>query len=125
MYHMLGAAGELAVASYLGWDEWVYEDQEPQRGSADLPCRIDVKTRSKHTYDLLIQLDDQEDKRLVLVTIENLETRLHGWLYGHEARKLGTVRELVPGRPAYVVPRSKLRPLSTLADDLADCGCEP
>ena len=48
--HLLGAAGEMAVASYLGMKHELYKEVEAKRGSCDLPG-IDIKTRSKHQYD--------------------------------------------------------------------------
>jgi hypothetical protein len=53
--HLLGAAGEVAVASYLGMKEHLFKETEARRGSDDLPGGIDVKTRSKHSYDLIVQ----------------------------------------------------------------------
>ena len=52
--HLLGAAGEMAVASYLGLKEHLFKETEAKRGSDDLPG-IDVKTRSKASYDLIVQ----------------------------------------------------------------------
>ena len=81
--HLLGAAGEVAVASYLGLKEHLFKETEAKRGSDDLPG-IDVKTRSKHFYSLIVQKQEDPDKKFVLVTIENQQTFLHGWCYGHE-----------------------------------------
>lgn len=111
--HLLGAAAELAVAYYLGAEQHLYLDQSPVRGSCDLPG-IDVKCRSRHNYDLLVQLDDDLTKTYVLVTIENQKTRIHGYIPGIEVPAVGTVREFVPRRPCYVVPRSALRHIDIL-----------
>jgi hypothetical protein len=54
--HLVGAAGEMAVASFLGLKKKVFGDMEAVRHSCDLPPDIDVKTRSRHYYDLLCQL---------------------------------------------------------------------
>ena len=52
--HQLGCIGEVAVAEYLGLQEHLFSAQSAVRGSADLPGNIEVKTRSKHSYDLLV-----------------------------------------------------------------------
>lgn len=111
--HLLGAAAELAVAAYLDAEEYLYLDQSPVRGSCDLPG-IDVKCRSRHNYDLLVQLDDDLSKTYVLVTIEDQKTYIHGYISGLEVPTAGQVREFVPNRPCYVVPQSALKPIGTL-----------
>lgn len=112
--HKLGCIGETAVAHYMGLERCLFSHQEARPGSSDLPGGIEVKTRSKHGYDLLVQINDDPDKTFVLVTHQDNTTRIIGWLKGHEAMKREYIRELVRGRPCYVVPQSKLRPLDQL-----------
>jgi hypothetical protein len=112
--HLLGAAGEMAVASYMGLKEHLYAEREARRGSDDLPGGIDVKTRSKHKYDLLVQRRSDPAKKFVLVTIENQKTLLHGWCYGSEAMDEKYWADPARGRPAYFVPQSALRPMESL-----------
>lgn len=111
--HLLGAAAEMAVAAYLGLEDHLYLQEKPVRGSCDLPG-IDVKCRSKHNYDLLIQLDDTPDKNFVLVTIDDNKTIIHGWISGHEGMKKEWIKEFVPGRACYAVPQENLHPLEGL-----------
>lgn len=111
--HMLGAAGELAVASYLGLKDHLFKEAEAKRGSDDLPG-IDVKTRSKSRYDLVVQKHENPSKKFVLVTIENRQTLLHGWCYGHEAMNERYWADPARGRPAYFVPQSALHPMEAL-----------
>jgi hypothetical protein len=111
--HMLGAAGEMAVASYLGMKDALYQEKEARRGSDDLPG-IDVKTRSKHKYDLIVQKNESADKKFVLVTIENKTIFLHGWCYGKDAMKEAFWADPARNRPAYFVPKDQLRPIDTL-----------
>ena len=111
--HMLGAAGELAVASYLGLKDHLFKEAEAKRGSDDLPG-IDVKTRSKSRYDLVVQKHENPSKKFVLVTIENRQTLLHGWCYGHEAMNERYWADPARGRPAYFVPQSVLHPMEAL-----------
>jgi hypothetical protein len=111
--HMLGAAGELAVASYLGLKDHLFKEAEAKRGSDDLPG-IDVKTRSKSRYDLVVQKHENPSKKFVLVTIENRQTLLHGWCYGREAMNERYWADPARGRPAYFVPQSVLHPMEAL-----------
>lgn len=111
--HLLGAAGEVAVASYLGLKEHLFKETEAKRGSDDLPG-IDVKTRSKSRYDLIVQKQEDPKKVFVMVTIENQQTLLHGWCYGHEAMKEEYWADPARGRPAYFVPKEALHSMDAL-----------
>lgn len=111
--HMIGAAGELAVAAFLGIEQYAFRDLVPIRGSSDLPGKIDVKTRPCHGWDLLVQLDDDPDKTYVLVTIQNKRTFIHGWIHGSSMRP-EWIKEHVPGRPCYSVPQDQLLPIEGL-----------
>jgi len=111
--HLLGAAGEVAVASYLGMKEHLFKETEARRGSDDLPG-IDVKTRSKHQYDLIVQKNENACKKFVLVTIESQKTLLHGWCYGHEALQEQYWADPARGRPAYFVPKVALHSIGSL-----------
>jgi len=111
--HLLGAAGEMAVASFLGMKEHLYQEKEARRGSDDLPG-MDIKTRSRHKYDLIVQKNEDARKKFVLVTIECQKTFLHGWCYGKEAMKDEFWADPARGRPAYFVGKEHLRPMETL-----------
>ena len=112
--HLLGAAGEMAVASYLGMKHELYKEVEAKRGSDDLPG-IDIKTRSKHSYDLIVQKQENPDKKFVLVTIENQKTLLHGWCYGRQAMDMRYWADPARGRPAFFMPKENLHPMETLS----------
>lgn len=111
--HQLGAGGELAVAVYLGMEQYVFQDTDPVRGSSDLPGKIDVKTRPCHAWDLLVQLDDDLSKTYVLVTIQNKRILIHGWIHGSSMRD-EWIKEHAPGRPCYSVPQDQLHPIQEL-----------
>ena len=111
--HLLGAAGEMAVASHLGMKEHLFKETEARRGSDDLPG-MDIKTRSKHSYDLIVQKQEDPRKKFVLVTIENQKTLLHGWCYGEEAMREEYWADPARGRPAYFVPKLALRSMEEL-----------
>jgi hypothetical protein len=107
-YHKIGAAGEMAVASYLGLKSKVFQEEKPTRGSFDLPGKIDVKTRAKHGYDLIVQVDDNPEKIYWLVTIENKQIRIHGWINHVDCIKDEYMKDPAGGRPAYFVPKERL-----------------
>lgn len=111
--HLLGAAGEMAVASHLGLKEFLYKETEAKRGSCDLPG-IDVKTRSKAAYDLIVQKGEDSQRIFVLVTIERRKTLIWGWCYGHEAMQEHFWADPAGGRPAYFVPKVALHSISSL-----------
>ena len=121
-YHELGAGGELAVAAFLDMEDQVFLDQTPQRGSADLPLGIDVKTRARHYYDLLVQLDDDPSKTFVLVTVENKEVLMHGWISGTFAMRDQFIKEYVKGRPCYAIPKAHLSPMLSLKSKVSDAS---
>ena len=112
--HLLGAAGEVAVASYLNLKGELFKVTEAKRGSCDLPGNVDVKTRSRHSYDLIVQRHDKADKKFVLVTVENQQTLIHGWCYGREAMKEEYWADPARGRPAYFFPKEALRSMNLL-----------
>ena len=111
--HLLGAAGEVAVASYLNLKGELFKETEAKKNSDDLPG-IDVKTRSKASYDLIVQRGSDPQKKFVLVTIENQQTLLHGWCYGHEALQERFWADPARGRPAYFFPKEALRSMNLL-----------
>jgi hypothetical protein len=111
--HLLGAAGEVAVASYLGMKEHLFKETEARRGSDDLPG-IDVKTRSKSRYDLIVQRQSDPNRKFVLVTIENQQTLIHGWCYGKDAMQNQFWNDPARGRPAYFVPQDFLCPMESI-----------
>ena len=114
-WHILGCVGEYAVALATDQLDALFQEDIPLRGSADLPGRIDVKTRSKHHYDLLVQKDEDPDKLLVLVTCQpNTPTKIHGWVRASTAMKPEYWKEWVKGRGCYSFPQSKLLPPETL-----------
>ena len=113
--HLLGAAGEVAVASYLGLKEHLFKETEAKRGSCDLPGNIDVKTRSKSAYDLIVQKGEDGQRIFVLVTIERQETLIWGWCYGYEALQERFWADPARGRPAFLVPKEFLHSMETLS----------
>ena len=61
-----------------------------------------------------MQKNESPDKKFVLVTIEDKKTLIHGWIGGKDAMKEEYWADPARGRPAYFVPKTALRPMSTL-----------
>ena len=105
-----GAGGELAVAKALNvyWDGSVNTFKQP-----DLPG-LQVRTRSRHDYDLIIRPGDAPEERYILVTGQMPNYRIQGWARGSDVMLPQFLKEY-GGRPAaYFVPASKLQPIETL-----------
>jgi hypothetical protein len=124
--HRLGSTGEVAVAAYLGLEEHLFKEQSARRGSADLPGNVEVKTRKKAGHNLLVQLGDNPEKLFVLATCDRAvdphKVTLVGWAYGSQVMRKELVRELVRGRPCYVVPDRLIQPIETLKQELHSPG---
>lgn len=104
--HIEGAAGEAAVARFLG-RYWGGE-----RGTfkaADIGSRLQVRTRSKHTYDLIVRDDDADDHAYVLVTGHAPVMDLRGWLWGHDAKRPEFRKNPGDREEAWFVPASRLK----------------
>jgi hypothetical protein len=82
--HIEGACGELAAAKFLGryWDGSV----DTFRSLPDLG-NVEIRTRSKHNYDLIIRTDDDPTKYYILVTGAAPHYRVQGWIKGANARR--------------------------------------
>lgn len=110
--HIEGACGELAVARRLGryWNGSVNNFD-----GADVSGGLQVRTRSSHSYDLLIRPDDSPDASWVLVTGRCPDYWVRGWIQGREAKDPRWLRAHGNRPAAYFLPASKLRPMAELA----------
>jgi hypothetical protein len=104
--HILGVGGEIGVAKGLNryWEPRVNTFKE-----ADLGQALQVRTRSRHDYDLLVRPGDRDDDAFLHVTHEDNVFRLRGWLWGHEAKQPLFLRDYGGRPPAFFVPGSHLR----------------
>lgn len=106
--HVDGAAGEIAVAKLLG-RYWGGDVGTFKR--ADLGRGVQVRTRSRHDYELLVRPDDPDDHAFVLVTGSPPRLAVRGWIWGQEAKRPEWLRTHGGRPPAYFVPTTALRPL--------------
>ena len=108
--HIEGACGELALAKYLNihWDGSVDAFL-----AADLPF-LQVRTRSRHDYDLIVRERDGDDETFVLLTGRCPHYRVRGWIAGHDAKRPEWLAEHGGRPPAYFVPADALAAIETL-----------
>lgn len=115
--HIEGVAGEMACAQALNiyWVPTVNTFKSP-----DLSYDIQVKTRGRPDYDLLVRPKDDANHVFVLVTKEltNLTYRVHGYLHGFDAKKPEYLQNHGGRAPAYFVPQSALGPIEDLIQEV-------
>jgi hypothetical protein len=111
--HYNGAGGEIASARTMNrfWVPNVNRFKAP-----DLEPNIQVKTRSRDDYDLLIRPDDNPAHVFVLVTGSVPHFTVHGWIEGRDGMRDEWKKEH-GGRPAaWFVPQRALWPISVLSE---------
>ena len=105
-----GACGEVAVAKFLGifWNGSVNTYATPDLDG------IQVRTRSKDDYELIVRPKDSDDEIFVLVTGVCPDFRIRGWMRGGSAKRQEWVKEYGNRPPAYFVPTESLEPATLL-----------
>ncbi len=100
--HIEGALGEMALGRHLNlfWSKGVL------RG--DDVGIMQVRTRSRHSYDLIIHDRDKDDKKFWLLTGLNGCYWVRGWIMGADAKNQKYWLDPAGGRPAYFVPAGEL-----------------
>ena len=114
--HIEGSCGEMVVSQYLN----LYWDGNIGSLRANDVGHMEVRTRSKHHYDLIIHPDDKDEAKYILVTGINGSYQIHGWIYGKEGKQQKYWSDPAKGRPAYFVPKTELRSLETIFIGEAD-----
>lgn len=114
--HIEGACGECAAAKALNlyWNPTIntFHFAPDLNGVAR---QIEVRTRSKSHYDLIIRKDDDLSSVFILVTGVSPDFHVVGWIIGHDGAIDSNVKEY-GGRPkAWFVPQEQLRPIEELA----------
>jgi hypothetical protein len=106
--HIEGACGELAVAKGLGlyWTGGI----NTFKGSGDVG-KIQVRTRSKPEYELIIRPDDDEDATFVLVTGLCPAYDIVGKIVARDGKRQEWLCEHGDRPPAWFVPQKALEPI--------------
>lgn len=110
--HIEGAAGEMAAAKALNV-YWGATVNTYKRGG-DIGQRIQVRTRSRRDYELLVRPSDRDEDIFVLVTGKSPRFEVHGWLMGREAKHPDFLKNHGGRNPAYFVPHRALRMIEEL-----------
>lgn len=110
-WHIEGAAGELAFAklSHTYWAPTV--DTFRSRGDVG---DVEVRTRTRPGYELIVRNDDCDERAYVLVRGRIPRFEVVGWVYGREGKRPEWLQRYGGGEPAYFVPDSALHPIDTL-----------
>jgi hypothetical protein len=111
--HVEGAAGELAVAKALNveWDATV----NTFKGVADILADIEVRTRSRSDYDLIVRSDDDDNKTFVLVIRKGPKVfETIGWIKAKDAKQEQWVKTYGSRPPAFFVPKSALHDMEKI-----------
>lgn len=108
--HIEGACGEMALAKYLG----IYWDGSVNSFKAnDLPG-VQVKTRSRDDYELIVRPGDSDQSNFVLVTGKCPTYTVRGWIKGADAKRQEWLQDHGGRPPAYFVPHSSLLPIGEM-----------
>ena len=107
--HIEGALGEMAVAKVV--------DRYWSGAHGFRECDVgkyEVRTRSKHHYELIVHPDDADEARFILVTGGNGYYVLRGWILGDSAKREEWWKDPAGGRAASFVPQSGLNPIAEI-----------
>lgn len=106
-----GAAGEVAVAKCIGayWNGSI----DTFKVGGDV-SGIEVRTRSKRDYDLLVRPGDNNDALFVLVIGVCPNFDVIGWMIGRDAKQPRYLQDYGKRPPAYFVPQSDLNSIESL-----------
>ena len=111
--HIEGACGELAVAKYLN-RYWPGHINTFNRLPDILPD-IEVRTRSREDYQLIVRPKDVNLRKFVHVTGEAPNFLIWGWMYGEDAKAHADWQANHGGRPtAWFVPTDQLWSMSEI-----------
>lgn len=108
--HIEGSMGELATAKAIN----VHWDATVNTFKANDLEGIQVRTRSRHDWDLIIRPNDDNEAIWVLVTGKNGSYIVRGWCYGYEGKKECWLRNYGDRVPAYFVPQKALKPITQI-----------
>jgi hypothetical protein len=100
-----GAIGELAFAKALGRN-WNGSINTYRRGG-DVGA-VQVRTRSRHSYELNVRTHDRDEDYFVLLTGQAPKLCLRGWIRGADAKRADWLKDHGGHGAAYFVPHSEL-----------------
>ena len=108
--HIEGALGEIAVAKFLN----IYWDGSVNTWKANYLKGIQVRTRSKNYYDLIVRDNDNDESTYILVIGTNGSYNIVGWITGKSAKEEKWKKTHGDRPAAFFVPQSELNDMSLL-----------
>ena len=111
--HIEGAGGEMAVAKYAN-TYWMGSVNTFKK--INDVGKVEVRTRSRDYYDLLIRNDDKNEDVFVLVVGKIPDFKIVGWLKGKDAKKPEWLKTYANREAAYFVPQSELNSPESLIE---------
>ena len=115
-YHVEGAAAEMATAKAFGW-YWSASVNTFQ--DADIGNRIQIRWRSKPTYELIVRPKDRDEDYFILVRGQSPQYEIVGGILGRDAKRDEWLQTYGGRKPAYFVPNDALCPVEEMADAVA------
>lgn len=113
--HIQGACGESAVAKALNI---YWSGNMGKLKACDVnhkKHKIEVRTRSKDWYELIIHEKDNDDAIFILVTGVAPNFKLVGWCFGRDGKKQKYLKDPTGYRPpAFFVPQDDLQNMKRL-----------
>ena len=103
--HVEGAAGEMALAKAL---ERYWLPSVNAFKVADIGKNIQVRTRTKDEYEMIVRDHDSDDHYFVLVTGTAPEFKIRGYIKGVDAKRDCWKRSYGGGMLSYFVPHAEL-----------------
>jgi hypothetical protein len=108
---IVGSVGECVVAKYLN-KFWAGAGLF-RGGDVD---DYQVRTTTHDSGHLVLNNNDDDSKKYILVCVNNGVGKIRGWLYAREGKQRKYWRDMSGRGPAYYIPQSDLRPISTLKE---------
>lgn len=112
---IIGAIGEYAVAKALNMHWEPASDKKLKSLPGDVG-RFQVRSTKYSTGKLIVHDGDADDAVFILAIVNEPDVTLMGWMYGDEARAIGTARQNYQQREWWV-PQDRLRPIGELVGD--------
>jgi hypothetical protein len=103
--HIEGCMGEFALAKFLGV-HWTGKGKLRAPDVGD----VDVRTRSRDYYELILHDADPDDRVFWLLCGNNGQYSVKGWITGKDGKRMEYWKDPAKGRPAYFVPHNALHP---------------
>jgi hypothetical protein len=109
-----GAAGEMAVAKLAN----IYWNGNMGNLKAADVGRLQVRTRSRDYYDLILHPTDPDDSAFILVVGKAPRFRIVGWIVARDGKLQKWWKDPAGNRPAFFVPQSELIQFDVLREKM-------